>query len=165
MAQIITNTKETPLDFNAPYNESSFPGKIQPVGNSLKNWNKQLPYSFSIREAGPTGIVGDFAPTTGSVGKFSPGIDLIVRLRIPPQNISVSSAFATSVIATNSGVLEEHNGLVFRNIVIRGTTGLAPSRSVTFSAPSPLEKIANLLFPNVVQSINSIVKKAKTFAT
>jgi hypothetical protein len=50
-----------------------------------------------------------------------------ITLNIPPSAISITSPFAISVTATNRGILEEHNGLVFKTIVISGNTGIYPT--------------------------------------
>jgi hypothetical protein len=47
-------------------------------------------------------------------------------LPINPSNLTISLPFAINVTPTTRGVFEEHNGIVFRNIAISGTTGVTP---------------------------------------
>jgi hypothetical protein len=45
---------------------------------------------------------------------------------ITPSNINISTNFATNVIPTLYGTVEEHSDIRYFDIVIEGTTGLAP---------------------------------------
>lgn len=55
-------------------------------------------------------------------------------LPVNPQGLQVSIPFSISVIATAGGVLEEANGVVFRNISINGTFGVAARRATVSGA-------------------------------
>ncbi|NJO52556.1 MAG: hypothetical protein HC840_27700 [Leptolyngbyaceae cyanobacterium RM2_2_4] len=73
----------------------------------VDNWYKSLPYGFR------------FNPRNGD----SP---LTFYLPIGPQNINVRTPFATNVISTMYGTVEEHSEVRYHDITISGTTGLSP---------------------------------------
>lgn len=47
-------------------------------------------------------------------------------LDIPPQAIKQKEVFATNITATRKGIIVESEGVVFKDIVIQGTTGVFP---------------------------------------
>lgn len=52
--------------------------------------------------------------------------DDIYELDIPPQSITQKEIFATNISATRKGVIVESEGVVFKDIIIQGTTGVFP---------------------------------------
>jgi hypothetical protein len=108
-------------------------------------------YSFSILKASPNGTS---VPVKASIPGFN---DSTVYLRIPPQNITISTQYAAQVSATNRGILEEHNGVVFRMINITGTTGVFPDRLTVGQDKSPGKDVNVIknLFPNAYNSVKS----------
>lgn len=112
-------------------------------------WDRVYPYSFAIFDADTnTESPGDeSAPTR-------------VQLAIPPSAISVSVMFANSVSATNSGILEEHNGVVFRNISISGTTGILPARErrALSGGFSDVLKQAKTFLPSTSSALQSLTR-------
>lgn len=85
----------------------------------------------------------------------------IIHFDIPPQAIAVNVPFAINVTATNRGVLEEHNGVVFRNISIAGVTGITGSRKPAEFKNRPtggaLGLVANI-FPAATAAVNSLLE-------
>lgn len=71
------------------------------------NWYKQAPYTFM------------FTDGTGN--------SLYFKLPILPSNISIVTHFATNVVATMYGTIEEHSEQRYFDITISGTTGIAPT--------------------------------------
>jgi hypothetical protein len=71
-----------------------------------KLWYQALPYCF----------------------KFTPriGQPISIYLPIAPQNLIINTHFATNVVATLYGTVEEHSEQRYFDIVISGTTGIAP---------------------------------------
>ena len=69
------------------------------------NWFKAKPYCFRVNYNGD---------------------DLNFYLPINPSNLSISTHFATNVISTVYGTVEEHSEQRYFDIVIAGTTGMAP---------------------------------------
>jgi hypothetical protein len=79
-----------------------------------KLWWKQSPYTFLFKEesTGP-GLGGRYA----------------FNLPISPSNISITTHFATNVITTMYGTVEEHSEQRYFDINISGTTGMSPMYS------------------------------------
>jgi hypothetical protein len=67
----------------------------------LENWYKQLPYGFKFR-------------------------DMIFYLPISPSNLNITTHFATNMISTMYGTVEEHSEQRYYDITISGTTGMSP---------------------------------------
>lgn len=70
-------------------------------GSVLENWYRQKPYAFKFD------------------GKT-------FYLPISPSNLSITTHFATNVISTMYGTVEEHSEQRYYDIVIAGTTGMSP---------------------------------------
>lgn len=73
---------------------------------SYNNWYTAKPYGFKA-------ILRD-------------GRHVVMFLPISPSNLTVSTQFATNVIATLYGTIEEHSEVRYYDIVIEGTTGMSP---------------------------------------
>lgn len=71
-----------------------------------ENWYKALPYGFRIN--------------------FSTGTSYSVFLPISPSNLTISTNFATNMVPTLYGTVEEHSDVRYFDIVIEGTTGVVP---------------------------------------
>lgn len=69
-------------------------------------WYKALPYGFRFRDRS--------------------GKDNIIFLPISPQNLTVTTHFATNVITSLYGTIEEHSEQRYFDIMIEGTTGISP---------------------------------------
>jgi hypothetical protein len=65
-------------------------------------------------------------------------------LPITPQQLSITDAYSINTSATLRGVLEEHSGVRFKNIVIQGTFGVWPGRESIVNPPGT---------PNALQSV------------
>lgn len=70
-------------------------------GTVLENWYKQKPYAF----------------------RFD---DRTFYLPISPSNLNITTHFATNVISTMYGTVEEHSEQRYYDITISGTTGMSP---------------------------------------
>lgn len=78
------------------------------------NWMKlSFPYTFSVVDIGSSGNNNPF-------GDF--------KLPLAPQSISQSEEPATNRKASQGGTTVNHNGLGYKMLNIKGTTGLAPFR-------------------------------------
>jgi hypothetical protein len=71
------------------------------------NWFTSKPYGFR------------FTPKTGKDAK-------VMFLPIGPSNLTITTNFATNLIPTIYGTVEEHSPVRYYDIVIEGTTGMAP---------------------------------------
>lgn len=77
------------------------------VSKPLTNWYQALPYGF----------------------KFTPrvGVPITMFLPISPQNLTITTHYATNVISTMYGTVEEHSEQRYFDIIIDGNTGIAPT--------------------------------------
>ena len=93
------------------------------------NWRLSLPYSLKV--------VGVSSPTFGSNTPLSGIFDVIGTpaggglfdeffFPIAPSAISQDEIFAINVTPTQRGIVTEHNGVVFKELMIKGTTGQRP---------------------------------------
>lgn len=78
-----------------------------------KNWYQALPYAFSFQ---PRNTTTDEAH--------------IFNLPISPQNLTITTNYATNVISTLYGIVEEHSEVRFYDIQISGTTGFSPNSKI-----------------------------------
>ena len=84
------------------------------------NWYSALPYGFKF--------------TSRS------GAQSVMFLPIAPSNISVQTHFATNLIPTLYGTVEEHSAVRYYDITIEGTTGISPK----YYQPLPGESISDV---------------------
>ena len=54
------------------------------------------------------------------------GSSFVMFLPISPTNLSISTSFATNIIPTLYGTIEEHSEVRYYDIAIEGTTGISP---------------------------------------
>lgn len=66
---------------------------------------------------------------------FSESDPLVYYLDIPPQAITQRENFATNISATRKGIIVESEGVVFKDITIKGTTGVFPGERGKFNGP------------------------------
>jgi len=87
------------------------------------NWFRSLPYGFAFYDINSNGKT----PTS------------TIYLPIAPSNLNISTHFATNIVTTLYGVVEEHSEVRYFDIVISGTTGMAPQYTQAFSGISVIE--------------------------
>jgi hypothetical protein len=92
-----------------------------------QNWYTAKPYGFKWTKRDGSGVITMFLP-------------------ISPSNLNISTNFATNLIPTLYGTVEEHSDIRYFDITIEGTTGMAP-RFVAPYVGEPGEA-----FPNVRKS-------------
>lgn len=80
---------------------------------------KQVRYGFSILTLDEVVGNSSFRRTQGQNTYF---------LDIPPQNLMQKEIFANQIEATRRGVIVQSEGVVFRDIIIQGTTGVFPGQ-------------------------------------
>lgn len=84
------------------------------------NWFKALPYGFKFRDRS--------------------GTERVMFLPINPQNLTITTHYATNVMTTLYGTVEEHSEQRYFDILIEGTTGIAPR----YTAPMSKESVSNI---------------------
>lgn len=100
----ITNNNQSAEDFLAKgsgSNDATSTYSIKP-----SNWFTAKPYGFKA--------------------KTRDGKIITMFLPINPSNLTINTEFATNVIPTLYGTVEEHSDVRYYDIVIEGTTGMAP---------------------------------------
>lgn len=114
--------------FNSKVGGSVVLQKDKWIGNAGSN-KKKARYGFAIytlRE-----VREQSAPGTPKTG-----IDTTTYfLDIPPQSIQQKEIFSSEISATRKGVIVESEGVVFRDIIIQGTTGIMPGKRGSSNVP------------------------------
>lgn len=143
-------------------------GKKFGEGSSYLTTNR---YYFQIRKTDDDGSIlpmdkGSSFPGGKFMGGADEGkysmrhydINSGIALDVPPSSIAVSTPFAVSLTATNDGVLEESNGVVFRHIKIAGTTGVYIDRKLPMVSAEAkgARKILENLFPAATQALGAL---------
>lgn len=104
-----------------------------------ERWSQAYPFQLRMLRATSDG---------GYVETSKQGVRLpVFTLPIPPEQIDKSYAFAIGVEATQGGILEEHNGIVFQDISFSGSFGVLPGRSASAQLK---ESIAGNIFAGTV---------------
>lgn len=124
-------------------------GPYTPIAS---NWYKSLPYAFK-------------AQISETIKVF--------YLPINPQNLTITTYYATNVISTLYGTVEEHSEQRYFDIVIQGTTGFAP-QYVAASTSTPesfsgrenystfsLASIAGGFFSKTLGKLDNALNQAK----
>jgi len=95
------------VDDISPGALSEFEAKVNDIYTiTPKNWYKSLPYGFR------------FYDRKGKSTTFF--------LPINPNNINVTTHFATNIVTSLYGTIEEHSEVRYHDFIISGTTGMAP---------------------------------------
>lgn len=85
-----------------------------------ENWFRAMPYGFKFRDRN--------------------GKQHVFMLPISPQNLTITTHYATNVITTLFGTVEEHSEQRYFDILIEGTTGMAPR----FTRAMGLDEVSNI---------------------
>ena len=109
-------------------------------------WNKLYPYCLILARASKAiDFNGDDGGTSYTeVARFT--------LPIAPEQLQIQAPPAIIVTKTLGGVVEEHNGIPFKNIILQGTTGVMPLRSSVIAVGD--EGIGGGLFAGTLQAFN-----------
>lgn len=94
-------------------NAGDLPYNVDP-----SRWYKSYPYGFSFFNA--------------ESKKSDPATETF-WLPIAPNNINVTTHYATNIVTTLYGIIEEHSEIRYYDIVIQGNTGIAPKYTVPFA--------------------------------
>lgn len=127
------------------------------------NWFKSQPYGFAFNDKDK---------------KQTDDPTIVIYLPIAPSNIQITTHFATNVITTLYGIIEEHSEVRYYDIVIQGTTGFAPRypgpisdstekpRASTNGRDSFSSSAIQLggFLPEVTNTINQVAKLATSIA-
>jgi nucleoid-associated protein YgaU len=121
-------------------------GRANPGGSgkaALVNRSKYLPGFDATKWTGNNNRTGEqrlrygfrkisLSQLNGAVNGGSLSGAPTYYLDIPPQAITQKENFATNIQATRRGVIVESEGIVFKDIIIQGTTGVFPGKRDSF---------------------------------
>lgn len=102
---------------------------------------------------------------------FRGGAQFTMFLPINPSNLTISTGFATNLIPTLYGTVEEHSPIRYYDITIEGTTGMAPKfieplqtkpnvGRASFPVSQGLANIAGGFFTKTLSLIDQVANKA-----
>lgn len=102
------------------------------------NWFVARPYGFRIT--------------------FSDNKSYVCFLPISPSNLNITTHFATNIIPTLYGTVEEHSDVRYFDIAIEGTTGMAPKYVGIFKEqvgpPMPGQDATSEIATNIIDKLN-----------
>ena len=96
------------------------------TGNAYRQGSSKLKYGFAV-----------VRPNKGGEINFNEDGSDVFFLQTAPQSIRQREIFGTNVQATRKGVIVESEGVVFKEIVITGNTGVFPGERGGSNTPSP----------------------------
>lgn len=142
------------------FSASSF---FQPTQIKGDRWNQLFPYRLLVVDVNngnsvvSTAGVAQTVETNAAAGQArilfqSLGNRWEYQLPITPQQLQISTAFASSVTSTLRGIVEEHNGVKFKMINCSGTFGVwsfKPTKAAIPGSPNSLQT----LFAGTLQGI------------
>lgn len=121
---------------------------------SASDWSQYYPYSILILEVQ--------SGQQGSPPKYSLFQNLRFPLLIAPQQLTINTTFASNLTFGSRGVLEEHNGVAVKQIVINGTTGVYPRRP-TYSVERPPEDQYRPFIGATLTATSNLVNSVRNF--
>lgn len=134
----------------------------RPIELDPERWNKLYPYRLLVVDIRDNSVLGEGGTSlfngTGILeggGSSESGIEYVITqtaqpgrwevvLPITPQQLQIQDQFSINTTATMRGIVEEHNGVVFKNIVANGTTGIwprKPTKAGNISRPSSIGSV------------------------
>lgn len=138
-------------------------------------WNRSLPYQLKLVEYQPekqdmakvTTLLHDMFDTTTmpsiprAIDAGYRDMDIAFTLPVAPQDLSISMPIATNVQATLNGIVEQHGGAPFRDIIINGTTGFTPVKN---NAAKQIEvggwnSVGSIFSGSLISGINSVASQ------
>ncbi len=139
-------------------------------------WDKLLPYRLIVWDTVKNQVVGGDKPQpiqvtplgNGTLSLYPLSTAWEFHLPITPQQLNITDNYAINTSATLRGILEEHSGVRFKNIVIQGTFGVWPGRPSIVKPPGTPGVLQSLLggtiaaAQNVVGQFQSVVNAALT---
>lgn len=111
LTNLVSNIKKLFDNASKPQTPDGSSKIYEPIPD---NWYKSQPYAFKAQRDGQV---------------------YIFYLPINPRNLSITTHFATNVITTLYGTVEEHSEQRYFDIVINGTTGFAPQYVIETQVP------------------------------
>jgi len=107
------------------------------------DWNRLFPYKFVILSASEDGGY-----------KLHRGLE--VTLPLTPQDLQITSQFASVLEVASRGINETHNGLRVKNINFTASTGILITRP-TFTLEDKVDSNIQAIFGGTVQAVNGFL--------
>jgi hypothetical protein len=130
------------------YAEALYTSTLSKAGIEIDftRWNKLYPYCLILARAVTTQSNDPQSRTTNyrELARFT--------LPVAPEQLQIQAPPAIIVTKTLGGVVEEHNGIPFKNIILQGTTGVFPLRSSVIGVGD--EGIGGGLLAGTLQAVN-----------
>lgn len=144
-------------------------------------WDKLYPYRLVVYDVSKNAIVNGLSGSSANrieTQFLRAGVDYVLaqatvsnkwiyQLPITPQQIQIVDQYAINTTATARGVVEEHNGVKFKTIAIKATTGIWPNRPSTgagISSPSVLGSVFGGTL-QAAQNLNASLSRVKSAFT
>ena len=136
-----------------------------PISVDGTRWDQLFPYRLVVIDTANAGLVvgNSVLPkvtvqvgTSGTLVDFEPVNKWVFTLPITPEQLSIGDQYAILTTPTLKGLLEEHNGIVFKQINFNGTMGVWPFRQSVVhppSTPSVLESV----FGGTLSGIGNVI--------
>jgi phage baseplate assembly protein W len=126
-------------------------------------WNQAWPYQILFIQAVKK---KDGREAKGDAAISYKATQFKFTLPIPPQDLSINMPLATSVQATLGGIVEQHGGAPFRDIVISGTTGITPIKNTAGPKEADLlSRTVETIFAGSANAARSFASNATTVVT
>jgi hypothetical protein len=90
---------------------------IAPTEIQSRNWTKTLPYVFGVIETADSNVTYSGSP------QFSD-----FALPINPSDLTQTEPPSIVIKSTQGGTVVTHNGIKYKELTIKGTTGVHPNR-------------------------------------
>lgn len=129
-------------------------------------WAKNYYYRFVILEAPTAPASGRLSDQSAqSAGSFQ-GYRPVASFKLPinPQDVRITTPFATKLTVTSDGIYEEHNGIPIKQIEFSGTMGLLPNRKASGQIDgrlTPFGQLASAVAPNVARAVSQTISSAQ----
>ena len=143
-----------------------------PIDIDGKRWNQLYPYRLLVVDAADNYKVVSKAGSVETKAEPIKGLGYKIsfkefgnkwelQLPITPQQLQINTQFAIGVSATQKGIVEEHAGVRFKNIMCSGTMGVWPYRpSISAKLTSPT--ILETLFGGTLTAVSNLVGQVNT---
>ena len=136
-------------------------------------WNEVYPYRLLVVDAMTNKVImmGGSTFKSESVDNFVNGEGFLLTqsivdkkwelpLPITPQQLSIQDVYAISNTPTLRGIVEEHNGIKYKNISMSGTFGILTQRASPSSTISGTSLMGSL-FAGTLEAVDTLTRTAK----
>ena len=120
---------------------------------SVAKWSQLYPYKLIVAKINDSG---------DSLSYDEEDLNWSFTLPITPETYTLSTSFAIELTPTQGGINAEHNGVVFKDISIHGSTGILPLKGTT--ARTDFDQMS-FVRGGTINAALQVVNSAQTFAS